>query len=242
MRQTAGALPPDVVADTPHLLLRRHCRERKVRRTRARRQSHAASAGSASISRRPLLVIDGDSFAHRSYHALPKTIHQSDGKGAGAILGFANFLLRFYADEKPRAIIVGWDSLEAPTRRHEMFPAYQPGREFNDDLIEQLNVLPEFAAACGFANTKGPGFEADDFLAAASLPKNAEAVPQWWRAAIGIRFNLPRQAQQSSTRFGAAKSRTSGPMRSGNGMALTRSRCGTSSRFAAIHPTNFPAR
>ena len=48
-----------------------------------------------------------------------------------------------------------------------MFPAYQSGREFDDDLIEQLNVLPEFVAACGFANAKAPGYEADDFLAAA---------------------------------------------------------------------------
>jgi DNA polymerase I len=47
-----------------------------------------------------------------------------------------------------------------------MFPAYQSGREF-DALIEQLNVLPEFVAACGFANAKALGFEADDFLAAA---------------------------------------------------------------------------
>ena len=43
---------------------------------------------------RPLLVIDGDSFAHRSYHALPKTIRRSDGKATGSILGFANFVLR----------------------------------------------------------------------------------------------------------------------------------------------------
>jgi DNA polymerase-1 len=114
-----------------------------------------------------LLVIDGDSFAHRSYHALPKTIRRSDGKGAGAILGFANFLLRFYTDEQPRAVIVGWDSLEVPTKRREMFPAYQSGREFDNELIEQLNVLPEFVAAWGFANAKAPGFEADDFLAAA---------------------------------------------------------------------------
>ena len=48
-----------------------------------------------------------------------------------------------------------------------MFPAYQSGREFDEELIEQLNVLPEFLAACGFANAKAPGFEADDFLAAA---------------------------------------------------------------------------
>jgi DNA polymerase I len=92
---------------------------------------------------------------------------RKDGNGAGAILGFANFLLRFYTDERPRAVIVGWDSLEAPTKRREMFPAYQSGREFDEDLIEQLNLLPEFVAACGFANAKAPGFEADDFLAAA---------------------------------------------------------------------------
>jgi exodeoxyribonuclease-3 len=56
---------------------------------------------------RPLLVIDGDSFAHRAYHALPKTIRREDGGGAGAIVGFANFLLRLYEAERPRAVIVG---------------------------------------------------------------------------------------------------------------------------------------
>jgi DNA polymerase-1 len=131
------------------------------------RKTLPARTDRPALSGRPLLVIDGDSFAHRSYHALPKTIRRSDGKGAGAILGFANFLLRLYADEQPRAVIVGWDSLDAPTKRHEMFPAYQSGREFDDDLIEQLNVLPELVAAFGFANAKAPGYEADDFLAAA---------------------------------------------------------------------------
>jgi exodeoxyribonuclease III len=117
--------------------------------------------------RRPLLIIDGDSFAHRSYHALPKTILRRGGKGAGAIVGFANFLLRLYAAERPRAVLVGWDTLEAPTYRHETFAAYQSGREFDDALVEQLAILPQFVAACGFANAKARGFEADDFLAAA---------------------------------------------------------------------------
>ena len=114
-----------------------------------------------------MLVIDGDSFAHRSYHALPKTILRRGGKPAGAILGFANFLLRLYQAEQPRAVLVGWDTLSVPTYRHKQFPAYQSGRRFDDALLEQLDVLPEFVAACGFANAKAPGFEADDFLAAA---------------------------------------------------------------------------
>src|ERR1700722_15739635 len=98
------------------------------------RKRRQARIGQPALSARPLLVIDGDSFAHRSYHALPKTIRRTDGKAAGAILGFANFLLRLYADEQPRAVIVGWDTLQAPTKRHEMFPAYQSGREFDEEL------------------------------------------------------------------------------------------------------------
>ena len=101
-------------------------------------------------------MTDGDFFTRRSYHALPKTIRRSDGNAAGAIVGFANFLLRFSADERPRAVIVGWDSLDAPTKRHEMFPAYQSGREFDEELIEQLNVLPEFVAALGFVQRQSP--------------------------------------------------------------------------------------
>ena len=82
---------------------------------------------------RPLLVIDGNSFAHRSYHALPKTIRRRGNKAAGAILGFANFLLRLYESEQPRAVLVAWDSLDEPTYRHEALPAYQSGREFDDE-------------------------------------------------------------------------------------------------------------
>ena len=117
--------------------------------------------------RRPLLVIDGDSFAHRAYHALPTTILRADRKGGGAILGSANFLLRLSQAEQPRAVLVGWDTLEQPTYRHEKFPAYQSGRDFDDAIIEQLDALPEFVAACGFANAKAAGYEADDFLASA---------------------------------------------------------------------------
>ena len=120
------------------------------------------------VSRRPLLVIDGDSFAHRAYHARPKTILRRGRKQAGAIVGFANMLLRLHREEEPRAVLVAWDTLEVPTYRHEEFSEYQSAREFDDALVEQLHVLPEFVAACGFQNAKAPGFEADDFLAAAA--------------------------------------------------------------------------
>jgi DNA polymerase-1 len=117
--------------------------------------------------RRPLLIVDGDSFAHRAYHALPKDIRRKGNKGGGAIVGFANALIRLYDNERPRAVLVGWDTLEAATYRQEAFPDYQGGREFDDELVDQLGVLPNLVSACGFAVAKARGYEADDFLAAA---------------------------------------------------------------------------
>jgi len=112
-------------------------------------------------------VIDGDSLAHRAYHALPKTIRRAEGRPSNAIVGFTNFLLRLWDSEQPRAVVVGWDTLEVPTYRHEAFDTYQSGREFDEELLEQLGLLPQLVEAFGFAYAKAPGYEADDFLAAA---------------------------------------------------------------------------
>jgi DNA polymerase I len=122
---------------------------------------------------RPLLVIDGDSLAHRAYHALPKSIRRAEKKPANALVGFTNFLLRLWESEEPRAVLVGWDTLTVPTYRHELFPGYQAGREFDDELLEQLDLLPEVVGAFGFAAAKGAGYEADDFLAAAVQKEEA---------------------------------------------------------------------
>jgi DNA polymerase-1 len=116
---------------------------------------------------RPLLVVDGDSLAHRAYHALPKSFRRAGGRPGNALLGFSNFMLRLWQSEEPRAVLVGWDSLDTPTYRHELFAGYQAGRVFDDALLEQLDLLPELVRAFGFAAAKAPGYEADDFLAAA---------------------------------------------------------------------------
>ncbi|HEX7082500.1 MAG TPA: 5'-3' exonuclease [Gaiellaceae bacterium] len=112
--------------------------------------------------------MDGDSLAHRAYHALPRSIRGAGGRPANALVGFAGFLTTLWDAERPDALLVGWDTLEVPTYRHEALPAYQSGREFEDAIVEQLGLLPELVAAFGFAVAKAPGYEADDFLAAAA--------------------------------------------------------------------------
>jgi len=115
---------------------------------------------------RALLIVDGDSFAHRYYHAVPKSIRRADG-GAGNLLdGVGGLLVRLWEEERPRAVLVAWDTLTAPTYRHEALPAYQGGREFDAELLDQLDLAPQLVEAMGFAAAKLPGYEADDFLAA----------------------------------------------------------------------------
>jgi DNA polymerase-1 len=109
-----------------------------------------------------LLAVDGDSFAHRAYHALPKSIRRN------AVVGFTNMLTRLWEQERPEAVLVAWDTLSTPTYRHEAFEPYQSGRVFEESLLEQLDLLPEVVAAMGFLVAKEPGYEADDFLAAAA--------------------------------------------------------------------------
>lgn len=122
---------------------------------------------------KPLLVIDGDSFAHRAYHALPRSIRRSDGAG-NALYGFSTMLIRLWQGERPRTVLVAWDTLEVPTYRHEALAVYQAGREFDDDLLEQLDLLPAVVASAGLAYAKAPGYEADDFLGAAVASEEAK--------------------------------------------------------------------
>ena len=121
----------------------------------------------------PLLVMDGDSFAHRAYHALPKSMRREDGGPGNALIGFTNMLLRLWQDERPRTVLVAWDRLDVPTYRHTALEAYQSGRVFEDELLEQLDLLPALVRSAGFACAKEPGYEADDFLAAAATLEEA---------------------------------------------------------------------
>jgi len=125
------------------------------------------------VSPRPLLVVDGDSLAHRAFHALPSSIRDGAGRPANMIVGFGNMLVTVWDSVRPRATVVGFDTLTVPTYRHEAFAAYQSGREFPPELTEQLDRLPELVGAMGFAWGKAPGYEADDFLGAAVATEEA---------------------------------------------------------------------
>jgi DNA polymerase-1 len=82
-------------------------------------------------------------------------------------------LLRLWQAERPRAVVVGWDTVGIPTYRTEALPGYQAGREFDPEILEQLDLLPGLLASTGIVCGKGVGYEADDFLAAAVRQEEA---------------------------------------------------------------------
>jgi len=131
------------------------------------------SSGAKAAPRRALLVIDGDSFAHRAFHALPRSIRRANGRPGNLLTGLVSMVLRLWQAERPRAVFVGWDTLTVPTYRHELLAGYQAGREFDPELLEQLDLAPGLLAAAGIVCGKAAGFEADDFLAAAVASERA---------------------------------------------------------------------
>ncbi len=117
----------------------------------------------------PLLIVDGDNLAHRAYHSTPKTVVGGSGAPINAVVGFVTILVSVWTKERPRAVFVAWDTLGVATYRHELWPAYQGGRVFEPEIVQQLGLLPALCEAFKFGVGKRAGSEADDIMAAAAV-------------------------------------------------------------------------
>ena len=60
-----------------------------------------------------------------------------------------------------------------PTYRNDLLATYQSGREFDPEILDQLDLLPPLVSSTGIVCGKAPGFEADDFLAASVAAERA---------------------------------------------------------------------
>ena len=91
---------------------------------------------------KPLLVIDGDSLAHRAYHAMPKSIRAGNGVSSASRTCCC-------ASGRPSSRApcssAGTRSRCRPTGTRSS-SRYQSGRVFEESLLEQLPLLPELVA------------------------------------------------------------------------------------------------
>jgi len=110
------------------------------------------------------LIVDGDALAHRAYHALG-SITGSTGHPVGLLQGTISMLVAAWDLFEPRAMVVAIDS-RLPSERNVLWPAYQAQRDpFANDLIEQLDALPDLIRSFGVPAVRVDPWEADDVCA-----------------------------------------------------------------------------
>lgn len=115
-------------------------------------------------SQKPVLLVDGSSWLHRAFNALPP-LTTGAGEATGAIFGVVNMLRRLVQDYQPDHIAVVFDA-PGPTFRHRYFPDYKANRpSLGDELAAQIPPLHNFIHALGLPLLQIAGVEADDVLA-----------------------------------------------------------------------------
>jgi DNA polymerase-1 len=115
-----------------------------------------------------LLVADGSSQIHRTYHALARQGTQltaADGTPTGALLPFLNVLRKAVRQHQPTHLAVTFDR-GGRTFRHDLFPDYKAQRDKTpEDLLLQLDLAREALAALRIPVLEEAGWEADDLIA-----------------------------------------------------------------------------
>jgi len=123
----------------------------------------------ATPVRRPTaLVLDGNSLAHRAFHAYstgPDALVTSEGRPIGAVYGFLALLAGICDRVAPDSIVVGFDCRSAVSVRRARFPDYKAQRPDKDPaLTQQLEDLVCLLERLGAAVVCPDGWEADDVL------------------------------------------------------------------------------
>lgn len=110
-----------------------------------------------------LLIVDGNSLAHRAFHAMP---HLRTGTGipTGAVFGFTSMLLKLIRERKPAYLAVCFDKSRT-NFRHSRYAAYKANRrETPEELRPQFSLIKEVLDAMGIAILEQDNYEADDLI------------------------------------------------------------------------------
>ncbi|HCN16764.1 MULTISPECIES: DNA polymerase I [Psychrobacter] len=112
----------------------------------------------------PFILVDGSYYLFRTYHALPKTMQNSQGLVTNAIRGTLNALLKLMRRYHPTHMAVCFDT-KSPTFRHHMSADYKAARPPIDvELVEQIPYIHRLVTALGIPLLRIEGAEADDII------------------------------------------------------------------------------
>jgi DNA polymerase-1 len=111
-----------------------------------------------------LLIVDGNAYIHRAYHALPM-LFTSNNEQINAVYGFVRFLFKIKNNFKPDFMVVCFD-YPSKNFRHKIFEDYKKTRKALDyALVSQMSIAREAVVALNVAQVEIKGYEADDLIA-----------------------------------------------------------------------------
>lgn len=109
------------------------------------------------------LIIDGNSLAHRAFHAIPH-LCTSDGTETNAVYGFTNMLFKVLKKLEPNYIAVAFDKGKI-TFRHANYAAYKATRQATPaELRPQFSLIKEVLQHMRIGILEKNNYEADDII------------------------------------------------------------------------------
>ncbi|MTI83906.1 MAG: DNA polymerase I [Firmicutes bacterium] len=117
------------------------------------------------MSQNRMLVIDGNSLAHRAFHAIP-LLSNSEGIITNAAYGFTTMLFKVLQERKPELVAVAFDKGKI-TFRHSQYSEYKMHRKATpDELRPQFPLLKDILKAMRIPIFEVDNYEADDLIGA----------------------------------------------------------------------------
>jgi len=115
------------------------------------------------MSPNKFLIIDGNSLAHRAFHAIPQ-LSTSDGTVTNAVYGFTTMLFKVLKQLEPKYIAVAFDKGRI-TFRHDTYADYKATRKATPaELRPQFPLLKEVLCHMHIGMLELDNYEADDII------------------------------------------------------------------------------
>lgn len=109
-----------------------------------------------------VLAVDGNSVAHRAYHATGP----DERDGPFVVAGVLRAVARVWGEGPYDGVVIAFDDPDDNRRKH-LYPGYKAQRTDKDDLlVRQLAGAADVLRACGLVVATSAGAEADDLVAA----------------------------------------------------------------------------
>ena len=161
-----------------------------------------------------VLAVDGNSIAHRAYHAYGARPDVTNPVGAG-LYGFLALLAAVVDMVAPASTIIGFDCRKTSFRK-DIFPDYKGQRPDKPDALDALlDEIPVALAELGAAVVSEEGYEADDICGSvagsartagrrcvvATSDRDAFSLVGGGVEVLRIRSGMHRAQQYTSRRF-----------------------------------------